>query len=829
MSSILTLAVLRLAPVYRHLRHHYGHHPLKAWTFQHHARIYTTGCSSVCSDPVGSPSPPVSLKDGEVQQLECVYLLCQKYVDGDAHAHRKSASRIRQLIVRLAFAKASSRPSPESLLRPSASSSSALPHSEWIRIVTETLAKTRPVKPTKKKKFMHESLQERFANAAFFDRLHSVLATRLEDDLAACGERTDDSDCFPLMVLHSRAGNTPKVMRYFEALPRSKETYRMLIQSLLKSEQTVDLALTWFHRLLLDNTITETPGLRIYRAILNRLIFFERDMDHSLAFLLEYERIHTQPATTLMYTWLLEVMAEQKRWTDVQNLVARMRTWGLTLTSKAHNLNLSSFRDTANPHNTLPALQSAYEAALREGLVPDVGTFSALVDAHAAHADILGAADLVREALRRGIEATPRMWHVLFLALLRKRDAAAFDAFYARALTALKGEAESDAYFQSLHLRRLGMEGATRRAVRETRESVGKGMVPRRVTYDLLLKALVGHGHFGFAAKLFEQMQGIGVVGVNRTYHALLVGQLRNVQFAEDAWGEVRRVVEEVFERMRMDGVQPETDTFNVALGTLVDLLGHTREVAFQFLREYPFEPDVVTYTLLLKLVSPDISATSHLLPLLKLSPSIPPSSHESQSDKQDPLLAAAADVPPRLALDTVFFTSLFTVLGLHRRASELHHFKALFMDLTARGCITPAPDAPCYCALMAAHLRIGDTTAAQRIFEDMTDAGVHAKLECYTVLLLALPALDPPIAGTITILSAEGTRVEVTRTRLGVFRGMLEVARVQPDARVLEVLVRGCLRAGDKVAAREVDAYVERFGFGERFAGFRKVVGKLK
>ncbi|KAJ3263014.1 hypothetical protein HDU77_011435 [Chytriomyces hyalinus] len=673
--------------------------------------------------------------------------------------------------------------------------------------------------------------------------LETNVANLIEADILEKEGALTAADLSALMAVHSRNGDSAKVLDYFQLQKRigavTRESYWMVIRAFAESKpKDMDSAMMWFHFLQSDEAV-EKPGIRVFRTIFYGYTSDSRTLDLAQSWLLEYERTCQRPGTLRMYNTLLEELVHNKSYENVQIVFRRMRCWGVEPDVKAWNMYLSSFKGQAHG---IEAAKCAVDEAVYCGIIPDVGTYYSLMEVHAAAGDVPGAGRQCEKALRRGFLLSTRMWHVLFVSLLQRRDSDTFDRHFASVQKKLPS-INSNYYFQSLLLRRFASTGENLSAIAATKTAVSSGIYPRRFTYDVLMKSLILEGHYNYAIKLFEQMHQTGVVGIHATYHSLLVAQIRNLEFAQNRRSEFDRIVKDTFAIMKENAnAEPTVDTFNAILSALVGL--SDPDLVFHFLHTWDFVPNVITFTLLLKMESSSPKAAE----LQKLVSSSTSGAWRGDDDawkgddimsfssalriSTEPSSPPSSSTIPAIAFDCIFFTAMFSLLGNQKRVQDLHHFADLFQDFCAKGYLKP--DIQSFNSLMAAFTRIDDYEAALKVYQLSVDAKSVPTKRTFTVLLLVIAKLghrglqDP---WKIQIQCSNDRVKELDAKVMPLYRFVTQECGVVPDMTMFRVLVRVCSLSGDLGMAKEVVDEMDKYGVGgeEAFSRFRRTVLRIK
>ncbi|KAJ3026916.1 UNVERIFIED_CONTAM: hypothetical protein HDU68_004840 [Siphonaria sp. JEL0065] len=662
-------------------------------------------------------------------------------------------------------------------------------------------------------------------NSRFLLKLDLLVASLLEKEILDRTSKLSVQDLNALLSLHSRMGNLGIVLAYFSELKGredgvSREAYWMVMQSHIKSGK-MDRAMEWYHRMLLDSCV-KGPGIRIFRMLVKEFVFTGRDLDLALSYLMEYERLNFRAADLGMYTLLMQHFEKKGRMEDVRFLFRRMLVWGDDIIKpdvKAWNIYILSFKDIVVDAGSIVSVGDLET----HGIQPDVGTFYALMEVCASRNDILGAGEHCKEALRRGFILSTRMWHVLFLSLVNSSSGT--NSFTKNESLNLESPIEvpfsmlnSDPYFHSLYLRWLTQNGHVKTAVESVKSSLSSGLYPRRFTYDILIKSLLKHGHYDYAIKLFEQMQQSYPVGL-QGYNNLIIARLRNLEYYENPKTELCKVIDEIFAEMKTNSLEPTTDTFNTILLSLIHL--QNTELAFHFLSTYEFHPNIITYTILLKLVSPNFLTSD--LKKIAISSAVTTTS-SSSNDLPNPCLE------PPTSFDRIFFTVLFSALSAKKsqNADQFTHFSTLFLSLAAHGHLDP--DAACFNSLMAGFHRLNQPERALQVYECcmVSDFKIVATVKTLTILMSVLPVCSGG-KGTLSILVGTGKVVEVGKSPKGIYEALVGECGYEPDLGVFRALAKSKWLRDGIVDVKWLIGEMRRWGVDEEEAVFRRAVKYLK
>ncbi|KAJ3070666.1 hypothetical protein HDU98_006310 [Podochytrium sp. JEL0797] len=644
-------------------------------------------------------------------------------------------------------------------------------------------------------------------NSRFLLEVDLEIATLIESEILHRHGSLSPPDIAALMSLHARKGNTHNVESYFTLQTSlncvTRESYWMLMQSCLKSSKSMHNALIWYHRLLRAEGV-EKPGIRVFRMLVHAYVFSARSPDRAAACLMEYERMHLRAADEGMYELVMQEFNRVGRDDEVRKLMKRMLVWGLEPSVRVWNLYVLSMKDSGSVEDA----EAVVTGMVEKGVELDVGTFYSLMEVYAGCNDMVGASDKCQEALRCGFVLSTRMWHVLFLGLLKNGDAKAFDKHFQSIRESCDqvsdiSKLNSDQYFHSLYLKRYLYAEESQSAFQTAKEMLASNVYPRRFTYDLLMKLLIQHGHYSFAIQLFEQMQQSQIIGVRATFHNVLMAQLRNLLHCDTPLPEMTRILSETFSEMTRSNSPPTTDTYNTILASLVSL--PTPDLAFTFLQSHDFKPNVITYTLLLKLVSPNLLASSF--------------------KKLTTLFATDApslDTTP--TFDRIFFTALFSSLSSpqHQDPLQFTHFHNLFLNLVESRRLRP--DAACFNSLLAGQLRLNlPVSNIKHTYETMVcEFKIPGTVRTFTTLMTAVAATSGTNA-VLPVLLETGEIGGMEATPMGVYRGMLQCG-IDPDLTVFRGLSRICVATGDAGMARDVMKEMRKWDVDEEEFMFRRV-----
>ncbi|KAI9340285.1 hypothetical protein BDR26DRAFT_861624 [Obelidium mucronatum] len=650
--------------------------------------------------------------------------------------------------------------------------------SEWRSFVKRWVSVANKNKP----KFASLESQLLKENSRLLLNLDLAIAGLVECTIVSMlNEKLTVGDLFALLSLHSRRGNFNAALSYFLALESagavSREAYWMMIQAGALPTGSMGVALKWYHRLLCDGRIQELPGIRIFRTLMKG--FLMRDLDMAIWCLMEYERMHLRPANLDMYILLMIRLEKSGRGEDVRAVFERMLAWGedaIVPNVRAWNMYILSFKDGCYGAGPIDLM-----GLVSRGVEPDVGTFYALMEVLASQNDIIQAGKQCIEALNRGFMLSTRMWHILFLSLLKSDDIGAFDKHFQEIEGSSVAQLNSDQYFHSLYLKRLVTKGQVQSAIAHAKSQTACGVYPRRFTYEILMKSLIHQGHSGYAIKLFEQMQQSDVVGALGTYHSLLAARIRNLDFYEDPEVGLSNLIQDIFTEMKAQSILPTTDTYNTILASL--LLVQTKDLAFRFLEKFDFQPNIITYTILLKLVSPTMLESD--FKRITSAVMIPtPSDTATSTD----------NLTPPNSFDSIFFTVLFTALTskTHQNSTQFSHFVNLFFSLISHTHLKP--DVICFNSLMAGYWRLNQAEQALATYKYMVEkveGNMVPTVQTFTILILILSVLPPKPANTrLPIRLANGCIETVECNLRGVYEGILRCGW-EPDVRVFRALAK--------------------------------------
>ncbi|KAJ3100893.1 hypothetical protein HK100_004638 [Physocladia obscura] len=704
-----------------------------------------------------------------------------------------------------------------------------------------------------------------------------------------------------LLSLHALVGNIHSAFFLFQTLADrdeiSRESYWLMMIASLRARRGVaslHAAEVWYQALTRDASVV-SPGIRVLRTrvvetLRTELISaseLENAVDAAMAALLEYERTTVRAADVSVYAFLMERLTRMFRYDDVQTLFRRIIVWlrdsfggygdeRINDSVRIWNACILSHQNVGNKKMTYLVGEAESGVKKAEELVSmmversielDVGTFYSLMEVYVSFGDIISAGRQCEEAIHRGFHLSLRMWHILLLSLLKRNDIEAFDS-HIKFIKQNQGKSitiatlNSDALFHALYLKRMSSftsyssSGRLKDAddtysatLKTARSSLSAGLYPRGSTYKILMNIMIQHGQYLHAIKVFDQMQESDAVGENiAAWNCLLNARIKNLRYCENMRCEFDMIVDDVIETgMKRAGILPTVDTYNVILSALVSL--ENVELVFYVLKNFDFQPNIVTYTILLKFLSPNL-IVDDIKKLLNSTRFASNSSTSTQTNTIETSISVSTQTTK--PLDCIFFTTLFTILSSSTgrqkttTASVLHNeqrnesvstiqdsnhnfeiMQQLFLTLVSKKILIP--DAITINSLIAAHLRRNEPLRAMKLYTEIMvqQLGLAPTIHTFTCLISALSSTISPYAAaamaartaatvqTIPVINSAGVVIWVRRDPMALYWAMRQECGIRADTIVFRALVQ-CVQTGrNKKLAREVVEEMERVGIG--------------
>ncbi|KAJ3057289.1 hypothetical protein HK097_009242, partial [Rhizophlyctis rosea] len=223
---------------------------------------------------------------------------------------------------------------------------------------------------------------------------------------------------------------------------------------------------------------------------------------------------------------------------------------------RSRDLHLDLMKESCRASNA-DFVIGQFDILRAEGWAPDSRTIDALIEAYLMKGDIDTALEIVEQMIRRTSCKIPHPHDLTYVRLIN---------------TCVKANRLDDA-LQLYHNMRIS------------------GRAPHRATYTSLINAVAHFGSPTTAESIFRDMLRIGIQPTARQYNILIWLYVHRLNDAEG----MQKIVEEMHEK----GVKPTTSTFNIMLDGFVkrgDL-----DSAIELLEGFPVQPDVVSYTTVLK------------------------------------------------------------------------------------------------------------------------------------------------------------------------------------------------------------------------------------